>query len=174
MEIATLTDRTVEVGIFAGIDETQAAVQALLVAGFSKGQISVMCSDDTKERYFREFEHQKPAGTFTPRAVVTGSALGALLGGMTLVGAAIATGSVALWVAGAAAASTGGVVGGLLGAMMTRGVEKEIANYYQQAVIDGNFLVAVEVNEVNRQQRLSDAAEILAAAGATPIPLREG
>ena len=61
-----------------------------------------------------------------------------------MIGVAIATGSVVLWVAGPAVAGALGVAGGLVGAMSTRGVEKEIANYYQQAVLAGSILVAAE------------------------------
>ena len=41
-------------------------------------------------------------------------------------------------------ACAGALVGGLVGAMTTRGIEKEIANYYDQAVVQGKILVAAE------------------------------
>jgi phosphoheptose isomerase len=91
-----------------------------------------------------------------------------------VMGAAIATGSVVLWVAGPAAATALGVAGGLVGALSTRGLEKEIANYYQQAVLEGLILVAIEAQGEDREQRLSQAADIFAAAGAKPIRLPEG
>ena len=82
-------------------------MRRLLEAGFDKNHITVVCSDDSKEQYFREFEHQEPAGTFTPQAALAGAAVGALLGGLPVIGAAVATGSVLLWVAGPAAAGAG-------------------------------------------------------------------
>jgi hypothetical protein len=167
-------DQTYEVGVFATVDEAEQTVRRLLEAKFTKEQISVICSDESKERYFREFEHQEPAGTFTSQAVLTGAAIGALLGGLPVIGAAIATGSVVLWVAGPAAATALGVAGGLVGAMSTRGVEKEIANFYQQAVVEGRILVAIEAQGDDREQRLSHAADIFAAAGAKPFQLSEG
>jgi hypothetical protein len=167
-------DKSYEVGIFATVDEAENAVRRLLDAGFSTDEITVICSDENKERYFREFEHQEPAGTFTPKAVLTGGAIGALLGAIPVLGAAVATGSVVLWVAGPAVASALGVAGGLVGAMSTRGVEKEIANFYQQAVIEGFILVAVEPQESERSARLSQAAAIFAEAGTKPMAMREG
>ena len=68
----------------------------------------------------------------------------------------------------------GGVVGGLAGAMMTRGVEKELANYYDQAVQDGKMLVAAEAKDREDTAGLAKASQILADAGAEPVPLREG
>jgi hypothetical protein len=166
--------RTYEVGVFAAVLGAERAVQRLLEAGFTAEQITVVCSDQSKEKYFRKFEHQEPAGMFAPRAILTGGSIGALLGGLPVMGAAIATGSVLLWVAAPAAAGALAVTGGLVGAMTTRSVEKEISNYYQQAVVDGFILVAVEPNEAERETRLSQAAKIFAEAGAKPIALREG
>ena len=167
-------DQAYEVGVFSTVDEAEQAVRHLLEAEFTKEQISVICSDESKERYFREFEHQEPAGAFTSQAVLTGAAIGALLGGIPVIGAAIATGSVVLWVAGPAAATALGVAGGLVGAMSTRVLEKEIANYYQQAVLEGLILVAIEAQGEDREQRLSQAADIFSSAGAKPIQLPEG
>lgn len=177
-DTSRINDR-LEVGVFANVDDARNAVHRLMDSGFSHGQITVMCSDQTKERYFREFDHQQPAGTYTPTAAIAGGTIGALLGGLTVVGAAIGTGSLALWAAGPITAWAGGVAGGLVGAMMTRGVEKELANYYQQAVIDGHILVAAELQSEanpshNGRPTLHDAQRILAEAGAKPLTLPEG
>ncbi len=168
------SDRTFEVGVFADVEAAEAAVRHLMDAGFAKDQVTVICSDQHKEKYFREFEHQEPAGTFTTEAVLAGGAIGVLLGGLPVIGAAVATGSILMWVAAPAAASALGVAGGLVGAMSTRGTEKEIANYYQQAVVDGCILVAAHADGVDREARLAEAAKVFAAAGAKPFALPEG
>ncbi len=166
--------RPLEVGIFDSVDDARRAVRGLLDVGFSNEQITVVCSDETKERYFTEFEHQEPAGTYTPGATIAGATIGALLGGLTVVASAIVTGGVALWAAGPISAWAGGVAGGLVGAMMTRGVEKELANFYQQAVVSGQILVAAEDHGVNSSEMLAKAAKVLAESGAQPLPMREG
>jgi hypothetical protein len=169
----TATQNRLEVGIFTTVEDARRAVNGLLADGFTKDKVTVVCSDQTKERYFREFEHQEPAGTFTPTAAIAGGTIGALLGGATVVASAVATGSLALWAAGPITAWAGGVAGGLVGAMMTRGVEKELANFYQQAVLEGQILVAAEASDKGGPSR-GDAARILAEAGATPLALPEG
>src|SRR3954466_1649648 len=174
MAANSVQSRPLEVGVFNTIDAARNAVHGLLGAGFSAADITVVCSDETKERYFREFEHQEPAGTFTPGATIAGATIGALLGGLTVVASAIATGGLALWAAGPITAWAGGVAGGLVGAMMTRGVEKELANFYQQAVVSGQILVAAEDHSANSSQMLAKAGKILAESGAQPLPMEEG
>lgn len=174
MSEPNLNRASLEAGVFSNVEEAAKAVRGLLNAGFTKEQVTVICSDQTKERYFREFEHQEPAGTFTPTAAVVGGSIGALLGGASVAVAAVATGGMALWVAGPITAWAGGVAGGLVGAMMTRGVEKELANFYQQAVVDGQILVAAEDEGPDQLSTLARAAEILKDAGAKPVSLPEG
>src|SRR6476619_4062613 len=158
-----------EVGVFDSVEDARQAVKGLLEAGFTNEHITVVCSDETKELYFREFEHQDPAGTFTPRAAIAGATIGALLGGLTVVASAIATGGLALWAAGPITAWAGGVAGGLVGAMMTRGVEKALDNFYQQSVVSGPILVAAEDHGQNATSMLTTAAKIIADADAKPL-----
>lgn len=177
--MTTLTNKDVqnpalEVGVFDSVDAARRAVLGLLQTGFTHEQITVVCSDETKERYFSEFEHQHAAGTFTTTAAITGGTIGAVLGGLTVVASAVATGGLALWAAGPITVWFGGVAGGLVGAMMTRGVEKELANFYQQAVISGQILVAAEDHGASSSQMLAKAEKVLAEAGAQPLPMRKG
>jgi hypothetical protein len=169
-----IESRPLEVGVFNSIDDARKAVHSLLEAGFTRDEITVVCSDETKERHFAEFDHQQPAGTHTPAAAAIGGTIGALLGGGAVVASALVTGSLALWAAGPITAWFGGVAGGLVGAMMTRGVEKELANFYQQSVLNGQILVAAEDRSHDGTHPLASAAAILADAGAQPLPLREG
>lgn len=163
-----------EAGVFNSVDDARQAVHGLLNAGFTSDQITVVCSDEAKERYFHEFDHQQPAGTHTPRAAAAGGTIGAVLGGLTVVGSALATGSLALWAAGPITAWAGGVAGGLMGAMMSRGVEKELANFYQQSVLNGQILVAAEDHGPHSDQHLAAAASVLADAGAQPLQMTDG
>jgi len=166
--------RTVRAGVFSTVAAADRAVQRLLAAGFTKQQITVVCSDAAKEQHFREFEHQQPAGANTPEAAATGGALGAAIGGATAIAAGIAGGGLPLVIVGGAGLLTGSVLGGFLGAMLTRGVEKEAADYYDQAVVRGKLLVTVELEETQAGPSLAQAEEIFSASGAEPLPLVEG
>jgi hypothetical protein len=174
MATHTKVERPLEVGIFDSVANAKRAIEGLLSAGFSTDEITVICSDQTKERYFKEFEHQQPAGTFDARAITTGGAVGAVLAGLTVIASAVATGGLSILAVGPISAAAGGVAGGFIGAMMTRGVEKELANYYQQAVIEGRILVAVEDEGARANERLTRAARIFAQSGTRPVALKEG
>jgi hypothetical protein len=164
----------VRAAVFTTPAAAQAAVKGLLAARFTQKEITVVCSDETKERYFRAFEHQKQAGANTPAAAAIGGAIGATLFGLSAIAAGAATGGVPLAIAGGWALMTGGLAGGFVGAMLTRGFEKEAANYYDQAVAGGKILVAVEALGDDAQRRLQTAWQILDQAGAEPVQLPEG
>jgi hypothetical protein len=176
MPATPVQDVYFEAGVFDTVADARQAVHGLLEAGFTPEHITVVCSDKIKEQYFREFEHQKSAGSNTAKAAVAGGTIGAALGGLSAIAATPAVGAMALWAAGpiAGLAGAGAVLGSLVGAMMTRGVEKELADYYQQAVLEGRILVAAEHDGPHHRQRLTDAANVLAEAGAKPLSLPEG
>jgi hypothetical protein len=167
-------DRPIRVGVYDHLGEAENVVRRLLDAGFTRDRITVVCSDRAVQRHFEAFHHQDPAGTHTATNALAGSGIGVLLGGITAAAFGVATGGVALLAAGGLALGAGGVVGGLIGALATRGVEKEIADYYDQAVQDGRILVAVEAEGEQNLATLTAAERILAQGGAQPLPLHEG
>ena len=174
LEPASVQTRPIRVGVFDSVEKACRAVHNLLAAGFTKEQITVICSDKHRERLFKEFEHQDPAGTTTPEKAIAGGAIGATLGGLAAVIAAIATGGIVFLIAGGIAVLGGGAAGGVIGAMMSRGVEKELANFYDQEVEKGRLLVAAEDESPNAAAHLLQAERILAAADAVPMKLPEG
>lgn len=173
MKDATKSQQTIQAGVFSTLSGADRAVEQLLAAGFTKEEVTVVCSDKVAEAHFKPFEHQEPAGSHTPAAAATGGAIGAALGGLAALAGA-ATGGLAFLAAGGIALWAGGMVGGLVGAMMTRGVERELANFYNQAVSEGKILVAAENHREDEPQRLALARRILSDAGAEPMTLPEG
>lgn len=165
---------TVRAGVFSSVAAADRAVHQLLEAGFTQNQITVVCSDEAKERHFRQFEHQEAAGANAPAAATAGGAVGAAFGGATALAAGIAAGGLPLAIIGGAGVLTGGVVGSFVGAMLTRGIEKEAADFYDQAVEQGRLLVTVERPDNEPGPSLERAEELLASAGAEPLPLVEG
>jgi phage tail tape-measure protein len=166
--------RCLRAGVFSTVEQAQKAVSGLLAAGFSRGQITVVTSDPAKAAFFQEFEHQEPAGVNTPAAMAAGGAIGATLGSIATGAVGVATGGIPLIVAGGIGLMAGGVWGSFLGAMMTRGIEKEAANFYDQEVQRGKLLVTVDECPRENGPTLEDAERALAEAGAAPMPLAEG
>jgi hypothetical protein len=164
----------VRAGAFAELKAADAAVTGLLSAGFAKEQITVICSDEAKERHFREFEQQEQAGEHAGGAAIAGTTVGAVVGGLAAIAVAGMTAGVPLIIAGAAGLAGGSAMGGFLGTMLTRGEEKEVSNYYDQAVRLGKILVSVEDEGPQAATHLAEAERILTAAGADPVALPEG
>lgn len=166
--------RPIRAGVFNAIEQAQLAVKQLLEIGFTKDQITVVCSDRETERQFHDFEHQEPAGFYTRGAMAWGAVIGAALGCAIAVVAILIAGLPELFAIAVLAAVTGGVLGAFVGAMGTQAVEKELANFYDQEVMPGQILVAAEDHSQRADQTLLRAADVLASTGATPIQLPEG
>lgn len=163
----------VRIGVFAGVADADIAVRLLLAAGFSKRRISVVCSDEATERHFGEYRHDEPAGTTTSKTATAGGIVGGLAGG--LVGVVAATTNMpetllleSLFV------GAGATFGTFVGAMMSRGMEREVANYYDQALRRGQILVAAEFVEGDDPSLLERAERVFEDVGAKPEPLPAG
>lgn len=175
----TSSKTPVRVGVFSDMARADRAVHALHEAGFEKHAINIICPTCVPGRptdHPEEYEQKEPAGAHTPAAAASGGAIGAMVGGVIALASAAATGGISLLVAGPlfAGAAGGAVAGGLIGAMMTRGVEKEVANFYDQAVGKGKILVAVEYEGPDQEERLALAERVFHEGGAEPIALPEG
>src|SRR5262245_60416476 len=110
----TTLEKPIRVGVFDTIDQGERAVKDLLQLGFRAQQISVICSDRFTQEHFKEFKHQRPAGERTPTAAAAGGAIGAILGGLTVLGV-VTTGGMGVLAAGAIATATGAITGGFIG-----------------------------------------------------------
>ncbi|MFH5803134.1 hypothetical protein [Alienimonas sp. DA493] len=147
-------------------------VEQLQDAGFSVKEITVLCSDEVKEAHFRRFEHEDPAGDHAAEAATAGGVAGLLIAGaVAAVGAA--TGGLAV-IGAAAVAGAGGISGSLIGAMLTRGSEGELADFYDQAVREGQLLIGVEAHGRDAAARLKAAETIFEAEGVKSVSLSDG
>jgi hypothetical protein len=167
--------RPLRVGVFGSLEAADAAIVRLLNAGFTREQITVVAPASIK-KHFEGFKAELPGGTRTVPAAATGTAVGAVIGGIVAGAALIGTGAAALVVAGPliAAASGGAAAGGFIGAMLTRGFEDEAAQFYDQSLRLGKILVGVEYTGLDQRERLARAELVLAEAGAEHLPLSKG
>ena len=164
----------IRVGVFSHLDAADDAVRRLMDAGFTEKHIAVICSDDdTHHERLEHFRQTKPSKV-SGSSALAGGAIGATLGGLATVGGAVATGGISLLATGLAAIWAGGVAGGLIGAMSSRGLAKEYADFYDQSVAKGKVLVAVEYHGDDQPARLAAAERAFEQAGAEPVELREG
>lgn len=161
----------VRAGVFSTVEHTRNAIENLKQAGFDESEISVVCSSKSVQEHFPEAITTEPAGSHSSQAL-TVAGIGALgLGAVAAGTALVTTAGTALFIIGAF--SPLAIAGTFVALMSTRGMEPEVADYYDQAVEAGKILVAVEVagDDEKSEQRRKLASEIISRSGAEPLSL---
>jgi hypothetical protein len=164
----------VHVGVYEGISQADRAVWELVHAGIPRERITVICPSCTHQEY-EGLHKDQPSGSHTAAGAAAGGAIGALLGGLAAVIGITASGGMGLLVAGPLifSSGTGAVFGGFVGAMMTRGMEREVADFYDQALEKGKVLLAVEVGDDVSSEQVATADRIFLDTGAETLTLKK-
>lgn len=157
-------------GIYATPGTAEAAVDHLLVKGFTNGDISVLLPDDESTKAFAHEKHTKaPEGTTT--GVTTGGVVGGTLGLLAGIGALAIPGVGPLIAAGPimatlAGVGVGGAVGGVVGALVGMGIPEFEAKRYEGAVKEGGTLLSVHCDT---SEQIDAAKASLKETGARDI-----
>lgn len=163
----------IKAGIFSDPDHVEDALKELNENGFSSAETTVVTTVDEHQERFSSFLGQSHAGSDVEnKTLARAGAAGLGLGGAAALTTLITTGGASVFVIGAFSGIA--LVGTFVALMMTRGIEKETADFFDQELDKGNILVAVEVRGDDAAQRLQLAEEILQDAGSKPISLPEG
>jgi hypothetical protein len=157
-------------GIYRFAEQAEGAVDALVKAGFSNNDISVLLPDTKSSKDFAHEKHTKaPEGTTTGAAA--GGAIGGTLGLLAGIGALaipglgpfIAAGPIMGALAGVGA---GGAVGGLVGALVGMGIPEFEAKRYEGRVKEGGVLLSVHCDTA---EQIARAKDIVKRTGAEDI-----
>ena len=157
-------------GIYKTRGYAENAVDALMDAGFTAGDISVLFQEGMSTRELAHEKHTKaPEGTAA--GVVAGGAVGGTLGLLTGIGALaipglgpfIAAGPIMATLAGLGA---GGAVGGLIGALSGMGIPEFEAKRYEGRVKNGGILLSVHCDT---SEEIASAKDVLKHTGADDI-----
>lgn len=152
-------------GAFGSSDQAARAIEQLDSAGFERQQISIAVSDRAHALHFSAKRDKTVEGIGV--GSVAGGVLGGIIGGLTTVATVVVPG-VGLLVAGPLIGAfvgldAGAVVGTLLGGLVGHGIPEHEAKTYEQAVKEGNLLVAVAATDADNA---GEARRILDEAGA--------
>ena len=137
-------------GMFADRESTENAYDTLHKRGYTKDDINLVMSDETRKKHFSKGETE--VGTKAMEGAGTGSAIGGVVGAAVGVIAAIGTSLVIPGLglivagplaAGLAGAGAGGVAGGLIGALVGSGISEERARLYESGVKNGKIVMGV-------------------------------
>lgn len=139
-------------GLFPDRDSAEKGYQVLSERGYSKDDINVVMSDETKKRHFTTAGTETELGNKAAEGAGVGGAIGGTVGAIAAAVAAVGTsiaipgiglvlaGPIAAALAGAGAgAATGGIVGALVGWNMPEERVKE----YDEGIRNGGILMGV-------------------------------
>lgn len=151
-------------GMFRDRESAERAYDALEEKGYTKDEINVMMSDDTRKRYFSD-DDDSDLGSKAMEGAGTGSAIGGTVGAVAGIIAAIGTNLVIPGLglviagpiaAGLAGAGAGGITGGLIGALIGSGIPKEHAEVYEKGIKDGHIVMGVRPRTDEEAEYISD------------------
>jgi uncharacterized protein YjbJ (UPF0337 family) len=144
-------------GLFRDRESAEGAYRSLAERGYSKDDVNVMMSDETRKKYYPEgSDTDSEVGSKAMEGLGAGSAIGgtvgAVLAAIAAIGTSVALPGIGLVVAGPLAAAlagagAGGLTGGLIGALVGSGIPEEHAARYDEGVRSGGIYMGVNARE---------------------------
>jgi hypothetical protein len=154
--------RTV-VALYDDFETARRAVEALVDAGFTRSDLSLVASDAAGDygRYFNEGEYvYNDEDVSAGEGAGFGAVVGALVGlGVALipgVGPVLAAGPLAAALMAGIGAATGAVTGGVVAGLVDFGVPEEHAQTYAEGIRRGGTLVTAHVTQDEWADRAQD------------------
>ena len=138
-------------GMFRDRDSADKAYNSALSRGYSKDDVNLMMSDQTRDSWFAG-DDDSALGSKAMEGAGTGSAiggtLGAVIGGIAAIGTNVLLPGLGLVVAGPllaalAGAGAGGLTGGLVGALIGSGIPEEHAKQYEEGIKNGGAVMGI-------------------------------
>ena len=141
-------------GLFRDRDSAERAYQSISDRGYSRDDVNVVMSDETRKRHFsgsaegRETELGTKAAEGAGIGGAIGGSLGAIAAAIAAVGTTIALPGLGLVIAGPLAAAiagagAGAATGGIVGALIGWGIPEERVKEYDKGIREGGILMAV-------------------------------
>lgn len=139
-------------GLFRDRDSAERAYQSLSSRGYSKDDVNLLMSDETRKTHFGDDAPDTELGDKAMEGAGVGSAIGgtagAVIGAIAAIGTSVALPGLGLIIAGPLAAAlagagAGGLTGGLVGALVGSGIPEEHAREYETDVRDGGIVMGV-------------------------------
>lgn len=146
------TDRSMLTGMFRDRKSTENAYNSLQERGYTKDDINLVMSDETRKNQFPGDEQDTEIGTKAAEGAGKGSAIGgtvgAVVGVIAAIGTSLAIPGLGIVIAGPIAAGlvgagAGGITGGVIGALVGSGIPEARAKLYESGIKDGNIVMGV-------------------------------
>jgi hypothetical protein len=138
--------------MFRDRDSAENAYGSLTSRGYTKDDINLLMSDDTRKKHFTDDGRETEIGSKALEGAGTGAAIGgavgATLAAIAAIGTTLALPGLGLLVAGPIAAAlagagAGGATGGLIGALVGAGIPEERVKRYEEGIKKGGIVMGV-------------------------------
>jgi len=162
---------TIVTGVFHGRESAERAYQDLSDRGYTRDEINVVMSEDTRKTHFSDKSEESNVGNHAAEGAgiggLIGGAVGAITGAVAAIGTSLLIPGLGMVIAGPiaaglAGAGAGSIAGGLVGALIGWGIPEEHAKQYEDIIQSGGILVGVKArNEEDAnyfEQRWRDTA----------------
>lgn len=139
-------------GMFRDRSSAEKAYQSLSSRGYTKDDVNVLMSDETRKTHFGSDTADTELGDKAMEGAGVGSAIGgtagAVIGAIAAIGTSVALPGLGLIIAGPIAAAlagagAGGLTGGLVGALVGSGIPEEHAKEYESDIKNGGIVMGV-------------------------------
>jgi hypothetical protein len=148
---ATGTSSNWVTGTFRDRENAERAYNSLGSRGYSKDDVNLLMSDDTRKKYFSDDADTKLGSKALEGAGAGGAiggTVGAILAAVAAVGTTLAIPGLGIVIAGPIAAApagagAGAATGGLIGALVGAGIPEDRAKLYEQDIKNGGIVMGV-------------------------------
>ena len=146
------SNRRMVTGMFSDRESAEKAYNTLESRGYTKDDVNVIMSDETRKKHFKDSDHPTDLGTKAMEGAgkggMIGGALGAIVGAVAAIGTSLLIPGLGIIIAGPlaagiAGAGAGSVTGGLIGALVGSGIPKEHAAVYEEGIKNGRIVMGV-------------------------------
>jgi len=151
-------------GSFRDRAAVERAYDALLARGYTKEEINVIMSDDTRKQHFSTTSETTELGNKAAEGGLTGATVGGTIG--AIAGALAVAGTLAIpglgivlagpVAAGLAGLGAGAAAGGLVGALIGAGIPEERAKTYETDIKAGGIVVGVTPRSAEDAQHIEN------------------
>ena len=148
--ITQTTDRRLLTGMFTDRVGAEGAYKALESRGYSKDDVNMVMSDETRKKHFSDESPHTELGNKALETAGKGSAIGggvgAVIGAIAAIGTSVLIPGLGLIVAGPLAAAlagagAGSLAGGIVGALVGTGIPEDRAKEYEEGVKNGGIVM---------------------------------
>jgi len=145
-------EHTMVTGMFEDRESTERAFTALKEKGYTKDDINIIMSNETRKKFFSGNVNEREIGTKAAedagKGSVIGGTVGAVAGVLAALGTSIVVPGLGLLIAGPlaaglAGAGAGSITGGIIGALVGAGIPEEKAKLYETGVKNGHVVMGV-------------------------------